>query len=156
MKVIVWTVIKNYRGFIGHTKFWISNTMGCASIFTCTITMISNFLIIYNLYTFLRLFIHKYNILLHLDMILHNGHIFVDLPSIRRRNSTWKVHRNYIDFERRIHVEIMTSIRHGNFDVDSTFKIDEISMGSSRGFFYVISTSNRSNFCTRCFHCIIL
>ena len=35
------------------------------------------------------------------------------------------------DFERRIHVEIMTSIRRGNFDMDSTFKLDEISI-----FFY--------------------
>ena len=69
-----------------------------------------------------------------------NRHIFVDLSSIRRRNSTWKVRRSYIDFERRIYVEIMTSIRHGNFDVDSTFKIDEISTSSLRGFFYVEST----------------
>ena len=81
-----------------------------------------------------------------------NGHIFVDSPSIRRRNSTWKVRENYIDFERRIHVEIMTSIRRGYFDVDPTFKIDEISMSSPRGFLYVVSTSNRCNFCTRCFH----
>ena len=71
-----------------------------------------------------------------------NGHIFVDLSSIRRRNSPWKVRQNYIDFERRIYVEIMTSIRCGNFDVDSTFKIDKISMSSPRGFFYVVSTSN--------------
>ena len=81
-----------------------------------------------------------------------NGHIFVDSPSIRRRNSTWDVRGNYIDFERRIHVEIMTSIRCGYFDVDSTFKIEEISMSSPCGFFYVVSMSNRSNFCTRCFH----
>ena len=84
-----------------------------------------------------------------------NGHIFIDSPSIRRRNSTWKVRGNYIDFERRIHVEIMTSIRRGNFDVDSTFKIDKISMGFPRGFFYVVSTLNRCNFFTRCFHYII-
>ena len=64
--------------------------------------------------------------------LLPNGHILVDSPSIRRRNSTWKVRRNYIDFERRIHVEIMTSIRRGNFDMDSTFKLDEISMSSPR------------------------
>ena len=81
-----------------------------------------------------------------------NGYISVDLPSIRRRNSTWKVRENYIDFERRIHVEIMTSIRRGYFDVDSTFKIEEISMSSPRGFFYVVLMSNRSNFCTRFFH----
>ena len=49
-----------------------------------------------------------------------------------------KLHR----FERRIHVEIMTSIRRGNFDMDSTFKIDEISMSSPRGFFDVVSKSN--------------
>ena len=53
-----------------------------------------------------------------------NGHILVDSPSIRRRYSTWKIRQNFIDFERRIHVEIMTSIRRGNFEVDSTFKID--------------------------------
>ena len=64
-------------------------------------------------------------------IVLHpNGHVFVDSPSIRRGNSTWKVRRNYIDFERRIHVEIMTSIRLGYFDVDSTFKINKISMSS--------------------------
>ena len=84
-----------------------------------------------------------------------NGHIPIDSPSIRRRNSTWKVRRNYIDFERWIHVEIMTSIWRGNSDVDSTFKIDEISMCSQRGFFDVVSISNRRNFCTGCFHCII-
>ena len=41
------------------------------------------------------------------------------------------------------------------FDVDSTFKIDEISMTSPRGFLYVVSTSNQRNFCTRYFHSII-
>ena len=88
--------------------------------------------------------------------IIHpNGHIFVDSPLSRRRNYTWKVRGNYIDFERRIPVEIMTSIRRGYFDVDSTFKIDEISMSSPRGFFYVVLTSNRRNFSTRCFHSII-
>ena len=86
------------------------------------------------------------------DISIPNGHILVDSSSIRLLNSLWKVRRNDIDFERRIHVEIMTSIRRGNFDVDSTFKIDEISMSSPRGFFYVVSTSNRRNFCTRCFH----
>ena len=72
-----------------------------------------------------------------------NGHIFVDSPSIPGRKSKWKVRENYIDFERRIHVEIMTSIRRRNFDVDSTFKIGEISMNSSRGFFYIVSMSNQ-------------
>ena len=43
-------------------------------------------------------------------------------------------------------MEIMTSIRRGYFDVDLTFKIDEISMSSPRGFFYGVSTSNRRNF----------
>ena len=84
-----------------------------------------------------------------------NGHILIDSPSIRRRNSTWKVRRNYINLERRIYVEITTSTRHGSFDVDSTFKINETSMGSPRRFFDVVSTSNRHKFCTRCFHCII-
>ena len=61
-----------------------------------------------------------------------NGHIFVNSPSIRRRNSTWKVRGNYIDFEKLIHLEIITSIRRGYFNADSTFKIDEISMSSPR------------------------
>ena len=84
-----------------------------------------------------------------------NGHIFLNSSSSWRTNSTWKVRGSYIESERRIYVGIMTSIRWGNFDVDSVFKIDKISMSSSRGFFYVVSTSNRRNFCTRCFHCII-
>ena len=87
--------------------------------------------------------------------VLPNGHIFADSPSIRRRIFTWKVRGNHIDFERWIHVEIMTSIWCGNFDVDSTFKIDDISMGFPHGFFYVVSTLNRRNFCIRCFHSII-
>ena len=66
-----------------------------------------------------------------------NGHIFVDSPSIRGRNSTWKVCGNYIDFERQINVEVMTSIRRVHFDVDSTFKIDEMSMSSPREFFFI-------------------
>ena len=54
-----------------------------------------------------------------------------------------------IDFESRIDVEIMTLIRCRNFDVDSTFRIDEICMSSPRGFLDVVSTSNQRNFCTR-------
>ena len=87
-------------------------------------------------------------------MALPNGHIFVDSPSIRHSNSTWKVRGNYIGFERRIHVEIMKSIRSVYFDVDSTLYIEEISMNSPRRFFYVVSTPNRRNFYTRCFHSI--
>ena len=57
---------------------------------------------------------------------------FVEITSILKGESTWNLlHR---------------------FDVDSAFKIDEISMSSPRGFFYVVSTSNRRNFCTRYFH----
>ena len=55
-----------------------------------------------------------------------NGHIFVDSPSIRRQNSTWKVCRDFIDFERRIHVEIMTSTQCG-FDFENRRNIDEFS-----------------------------
>ena len=63
--------------------------------------------------------------------------------SIRRRNSTWNVFVNYIDFERQIYLEIMTSIQCGNFDVDSTFRIDKISMSAPSEFLYVASMSNR-------------
>ena len=57
--------------------------------------------------------------------LLPYGYILIDSPLIRRRNATWKVRRDFIDFERRIHVEIMTSIPRGNFDLDSAFKIDK-------------------------------
>ena len=52
-------------------------------------------------------------------------------------------------------MEVMTSIQHGYFDVDSTFKIDDLSMSSPCEYFYVISTSKRRNFCTCCLHSII-
>ena len=87
--------------------------------------------------------------------LLPNGKIFVGLPSIRHRISTWKVRRNFIDFERQIHVEILTSVRCGSFNVDSTFIVDEISMSSPHGFFHVVSMLNRRNYCTRCFHSIV-
>ena len=60
---------------------------------------------------------------------------FEEIRSILKGESTWKLWHQ--------------------FDVDSTFKIDEISMSSPRGFFYVVSASNQRNFCTRCFHSII-
>ena len=107
------------------------------------------------LYTTFEGYIPHSMVIYYFRRLYPNGHIFVDLPWIWRRNSTWKVRGNYIDFERRMDKEIMTSIRRGYFDVDSTFKIDEISMGPPRGFFYVVSTSNRHNFCTHCFHSII-
>ena len=91
-----------------------------------------------------------------MSKISPNGHIFVDSPSIQRRNSTWKVRRDFIDFERRIHVEIMTSFRSGNFNVDSIFKTDKISMSFPREFFYAVPKSNRGNYFTCCFLSIIL
>ena len=53
--------------------------------------------------------------------------------------STWKTHRYFNDFEKRIHVEISTLSRCYNFHMDLPFKIDEISTKFTRG----ISTSNR-------------
>ena len=53
--------------------------------------------------------------------------------------STWKTHRYFVDFESRIHVEISTSNRCHNFNVDWPFKIDVISTNFPQG----ISTSNR-------------
>ena len=87
--------------------------------------------------------------------LLPNGHIFADSPSNWRRKTTWKVRGNYIDFEWRIHMEIMTSIRRGYFNVDSTFKFDEISMSSPRGESTWI-TSKGCKFCSRYFHSVIL
>ena len=81
----------------------------------------------------------------------HPRRFAIDLTSKFHMESLSKLHR----FERPIHVEIMTSIRRGNLDMDSTFKIDEISMSSLCGFFDVVSKSNRRNFCTCCFHYII-
>ena len=79
----------------------------------------------------------------------------VDSSSIRRRNYSWKVGREFIDFERQIHGKIVTSIQRGSFDVDSTFKIDEIPMSSPREFFYVVPMSNLHSCCTRCFHSVV-
>ena len=92
------------------------------------------------------------NLITHMFVIsLHVVHSqWDDSLSIRRRNSTWKVRRDFIDFERWIHVKSMTSIRRGNFNVDSTLKFDEISMRFPRGFFYVVSLSNRRNCFTHC------
>ena len=50
---------------------------------------------------------------------------------------------------------LSTLIQCGYLDMDSTFKINKISMSSPRGFFYIVSTSNWPNFCTGCFHSII-
>ena len=41
------------------------------------------------------------------------GHVFVDSLLIRHRNSTSKFRRYSIDYERRIHVERITSIKRG-------------------------------------------
>ena len=66
-----------------------------------------------------------------------------EVTSIWRRNniekSTWKTHRYFVDFESRIHVEISTSNRCHNFNVDWPFKIDVISTNFPQG----ISMSNR-------------
>ena len=70
------------------------------------------------------------------------GRKFVETISILKGEFTWKL-------------EIMTLIPSRNFEVDSTFKFDKISMSSPRGFFSVFSTSNRCNFCNPCFHCVI-
>ena len=47
-----------------------------------------------------------------------NGHISVDSPSIKRRNFPWNVRQGFINFERQIHVEIITSIPRETFYVD--------------------------------------
>ena len=62
----------------------------------------------------------------------------------------WCFSRHFICY-----IDSTWKFRRGNFDVDSTFKIDEIPIISPRGFFDVVSTSNWRNFCTRFFYCII-
>ena len=54
----------------------------------------------------------------------------------------WRTHLYFVDFENGIHVEISTSKRCHNFQVDSSFKIDIISTNFPRG----ISMSNRWRF----------
>ena len=60
-----------------------------------------------------------------------------EVTSIRRRNdmekSRWKIHRYFVDFESRIHVEISTLNLCHNFHVDSPFKIDVISTNFPSG-----------------------
>lgn len=77
--------------------------------------------------------------------ICPNGYVFVNSPWIQDRNSTAKVLQYFIDYEKLIQVEKMTSIRHEYVEVDLTFKIVEISMSSPRGFFNVILMWNRHN-----------
>ena len=58
MIIIIWTRMKNCRNFIGHVKFYI---MCRTSIFTCILTIISNFSIIYIFREiFLRILFCKY------------------------------------------------------------------------------------------------
>ena len=73
--------------------------------------------------------------------VLPKGHIFVDSPSIWRQNSKWNVCQNFINFERRIHMEIMTSIRRGNFDVDSILKSTKYRRVFHVGFFVLFRHS---------------
>ena len=73
------------------------------------------------------------------DVKISRGKLF-GITSILKGESTW----NY---------DIDATWK---FNVDSTLRIGEISMSSPRGFFDAVSTSTRRNFCTRCFHCIIL
>ena len=75
MIIIIWAIAKNNQNFIGHIKFWITNTMCCGSTLTSIIAMISNFLMIlifcklfYDFFFFF--FFIKCNIPLHLDVIL--------------------------------------------------------------------------------------
>ena len=65
---------------------------------------------------------------------------------IRCRYSRREVCRDFIEFERRIHVEIMTLICRGNFDADSTFKIDKISMNKNinKNNLYLQNNTNES------------
>ena len=71
------------------------------------------------------------------------GTASTEVTSIQRQNdiekSTWRTHWYFVDFKSRIHVEISTSNRCHNFQVDSLFKIDLISTNFPRG----IWTSNR-------------
>ena len=62
--------MKNYRNFISHFKFQITNALRCAFVFLCRLTMISDFWIIYVFSIFLGILFHKYNILFHLCAIL--------------------------------------------------------------------------------------
>ena len=65
------------------------------------------------------------------------------VSSIRYRNEiekfTWRTHRYFVDFESRINVEISTSNRCHNFNVNSPLKMDEISTNFPSG----ISTLDR-------------
>ena len=63
--------------------------------------------------------------------------------------------KDFIDFEKGIHVKSITLILHGNFNVDSTFKIDKVLMKFPCGFFCVIVMSNRRNCFTHGFLSII-
>ena len=70
MIIIIWTVMKSYKNFSRHFGFKITNTMGCASLFACVMTMMSDFSITYIFSIFFGFLFHKYSILLNLHVIL--------------------------------------------------------------------------------------
>ena len=47
MIIIVWSIMKNYKNFLRHTIFQITYAMCSTSIFSCIMTMISNFTIFF-------------------------------------------------------------------------------------------------------------
>ena len=55
MIIIIWNVMKNYRDFIRHIKFLITNIMCFTSMFTCIVAMISTFSVIYALESFFKI-----------------------------------------------------------------------------------------------------
>ena len=68
---ISWTIVKNYRNFMRHIKFWITNAMCCDSAFASVMAVVSSFLMIFICWKLLYVsFSLKCNILSHLGVIL--------------------------------------------------------------------------------------
>ena len=70
MVIIVLTVIKNYKDFIGHIKFQIADTLCCVFRFTCIMAIICNFPSFLFYWPFGRFFFRKCNNFLHLGVVL--------------------------------------------------------------------------------------
>ena len=80
MIIIIWTVTKSYRNVIGHIEFQITNTLCCAPIFSCIMTKISTFSIIYAFRDFFNVIFpqvyHAFASWCDFNFFVVNGNIF--------------------------------------------------------------------------------
>ena len=76
MVIIVRSIMKNYRNFFRYTIIWITYTIRTTSIFSCIMTKISNFFILFYLSkVYFQCFLYKYNRLSYAFAFHGNFHV---------------------------------------------------------------------------------